>query len=238
MHNLRVWDLPTRLFHWLLAISIPSALVTGMIGGNLIDWHGRIALFILGLITFRVVWGFIGSSSARFATFVRGPRAIRAYLRGEWRGIGHNPLGALSVIGMLALIAAQIGTGLFANDDIAFQGPLADLVGKERSNRLTHLHALLQYALIGIIVLHAVAIAFYVRVKRENLLRPMVTGWKPVPRDAADHHHHHLGKGSGLIAFVLAATVASTTVYAASGGLLPEPPPAPPSSTQANTPSW
>jgi len=238
MQHLRVWDLPTRLFHWLLATSIPAALVTGFIGGDLIDWHGRIALFILGLITFRIVWGFIGSSSARFASFVRGPRAIRAYLRGEWRGVGHNPLGALSVIGMLALIAVQIGTGLFANDDIAFQGPLADLVGKERSNRLTHLHALLQYGLIAVIALHAAAIVFYVRVKRETLLRPMLTGWKAVPREHAppahEQHHRQLGKASGLIAFVLAASVASATVYAAAGALLePAPPPAP-----AATPSW
>lgn len=236
MHNLHVWDLPIRLFHWLLAISIPAALATGMIGGDLIDWHGRIALFILGLITFRVIWGFIGPSSARFATFVRGPRAIKAYLRGEWRGVGHNPLGALAVLGMLALIAAQIGTGLCANDDIAFQGPLADLVGKERSNSLTHLHSLLQYGLIGIVVLHAAAIAFYVRVKRENLLRPMVTGWKSVPRtDAVPDSGPHLGNGGGLIAFVVAATIASLTVYAASGALLA--PPAPPPAA-ASTPSW
>lgn len=238
MRNLPIWDLPTRLFHWLLAISIPAALVTGMIGGDLIDWHGRIALFILGLITFRLVWGFIGSSSARFASFVRGPRAIRQYLRGEWRGVGHNPLGALAVLGMLALIAAQIGTGLCANDDIAFQGPLADLVGKELSNRLTHLHALLQWGLIGIITLHVAAIAFYTRVKRENLVRPMLTGRKEVPHSHAAHagEHRHLNKASGLIAFILAATVASTTVYAASGGLLA--PPAPPAATSGTTPSW
>jgi cytochrome b len=238
MQHLRVWDLPTRVFHWLLAASIPAALATGFIGGDLIDWHGRIALFILGLVTFRVVWGFIGSNSARFASFVRGPRAIRAYLRGEWRGVGHNPLGALSVIGMLALIGVQIGTGLFANDDIAFQGPLADLVGKERSNRLTHLHALLQYGLIAAIALHAAAIVFYVRVKRETLLRPMLTGWKAVPREHAppahEQHHHQFGKASGLIAFVLATSVASATVYAAAGALLEAPSPPPP----AATPSW
>lgn len=141
MKRQRVWDLPTRIFHWLLAVGIVVAMVTGQIGGALIDWHGRSGLFILGLVIFRVVWGFVGAPTARFSQFVRGPAAIRSYLRGEWKGIGHNPLGALSVLALIALTAAQVGTGLFANDDISFQGPLADLISKEWSDQSRGLHA-------------------------------------------------------------------------------------------------
>jgi len=238
MHSQKIWDLPIRLFHWLLAASIPAVIATGMIGGAWIDWHGRIGLFILGLITFRVVWGFVGPHNARFSSFVRGPRAILAYLRGEWRGSGHNPLGALSVLGLLGLTAAQVGTGLFANDDIAFQGPLADLVGQEWSNHFRSLHAQLKYGLFAMVALHVAAIFFYVRIKRENLLRPMLTGWKETPHaphpEAPGKPHGKPGRGRSLVAFVLAATVASTAVYAAAGRLLPAPPPP----AVNKTPTW
>ncbi len=236
MLKLRVWDFPTRLFHWLLALTVPAALATGLIGGDLMVWHGRLGLFILGLVTFRLLWGFIGATSARFASFVRGPRAIRAYLKGEWRGVGHNPLGAVAVITMLALIALQIGSGLFANDDIAFQGPLADLVDDEWSGQLTAIHAFMQYGLIAMIVLHAAAIAFYIKVKRETLLRPMLTGFKDVPQDAA------IDAGAGpqhgplrsALTFIIAAALAVAAVYAASGALIAPPPPAAP----VAAPAW
>lgn len=232
-----VWDLPTRLFHWLLVAGIAAAVVSGKVGGDWIEWHGRSGLFILGLITFRVVWGFIGASTARFASFVRGPAAIKAYLRGEWQGIGHNPLGALAVLALLGLVAAQVFSGLGANDDIAFQGPLADLVGKEGSDRLRHLHSVLFNGLSGLVGLHLAAIVFYSRVRRQSLVQAMFTGWKQVDRDslasAAVRPAHH---GRGAVAFLLAAVVASTTVYAAAGGLLPPPPPVPAASSAA--PAW
>lgn len=239
MKRQRVWDLPTRLFHWLLAAGIGVAVVTGQIGGELIDWHGRSGLFILGLVIFRVVWGFIGAPTARFAHFVRGPAAILSYLRGEWRGIGHNPLGALAVLALLALTAVQVFSGLFANDDIAFQGPLADLVSKEWSDQSRGLHALVFNGLIGVIGLHLAAIVFYTRVKRESLVKPMLTGWKEVAPEVrpvvSEAHPHKSGHFRSALAFVIAATVATTTVYAAAGGLFPEPPPAPPAAT---APAW
>ena len=218
IRRLHVWDLPTRVFHWLLALAIPAAIATGMIGGDLIVWHGRLGLAILGLITFRLLWGFIGAPHARFASFVRGPRAIAAYLRGEWRGVGHNPLGALSVLAMLALIALQIGSGLFANDDIAYQGPLAHAASDDWSSRLTTLHSLLQYGLIGVVLLHAAAIVYYVRVRREQLLRPMITGYKHV-QETAPGTPEPVRPRVRWIAFLLAACVAAGTVYAASGAL-------------------
>jgi cytochrome b len=238
MSRQRVWDLPTRLFHWALAGGIVAAVVTGKIGGDLIEWHGRSGLFILGLVIFRIVWGFVGSPTARFANFIRGPRAIKAYLKGQWQGIGHNPLGALAVLGLLALTAAQVFSGLFANDDIAFQGPLAGLLSKEASDQSRGLHSLVFYGLFAIVGLHLAAIAFYTRVKKESLVKPMLTGWKdsdPVQAKVlhAEHHHSRL---RSVIAFVIAALIASTTVFAASGGLLPAEPPPPPAAVAP--PAW
>ena len=102
--TIKVWDLPTRIFHWLLAILVVAAFVTGWLGGNLIEWHGRAGIAITGLLAFRLVWGFIGSTYARFADFVPGPAHIWAHIRGEWNGLGHNPFGALSVLALLGIL--------------------------------------------------------------------------------------------------------------------------------------
>lgn len=236
MHRQRIWDLPTRLFHWALAGAVTAATVTGKIGGEWIEWHGRSGLFILGLVIFRLLWGFIGSPTARFANFVRGPAAIRAYLRGQWQGIGHNPLGALAVLALLGLSAAQVVSGLFANDDITFQGPLAALISKDDSDHARALHTLVFYALSAVVGLHLAAIAFYTRVKKQSLVRPMLTGWQePRPVAAVQVPHRHGGLRH-VLAFVFAAGIASVSVYAASGGLLPEAPPA--AAVPAQAPAW
>ena len=233
----RIWDLPTRLFHWSLVGAIVIAVVTGKIGGNWIEWHGRSGLFILGLVIFRLVWGFVGSATARFANFVRGPGAIKAYLKGEWQGIGHNPLGALAVLGLLAVTSAQVFTGLFANDDITFQGPLAGLISKEASDQSRGLHSLVFYGLLAIVGLHLAAISFYTRVKKESLVKPMLTGWKENDPELAKHAHAENRRPlRSAIAFVVAALIATTTVFAASGGLLPAKPPPPPAAVAA--PAW
>jgi cytochrome b len=183
--TIQVWDLPLRLFHWLLALSVVSAIVTGELGGNLIDWHGRIGVLVLGLLVFRIIWGFVGSTHARFANFFPTPAKIAAYFKGQWQGHGHNPLGALSVIALLGVLAALVGTGLFANDDIAFNGPLFNLVSKSLSDKLSGLHSLSFNVLTALIALHIAAIIFYVRVKKHNLVAPMLTGKKVVPIDRA-----------------------------------------------------
>lgn len=223
----RLWDLPTRLFHWLLVLAIAAAIISGQLGGNLIVWHGRIGLLIVGLIVFRLIWGVLGSTYARFAHFFPTVARIKAYLRGEWRQPGHNPLGALSVFAVLALVAFQAVSGLFANDDIAFNGPLYDLVGRDLSNRLSGLHHLASNALYALIGLHLAAIAFYMRVKKKNLVKPMITGWREGEGEDA--------RGGGLPALVFALILAAGAVYGASGAWLPEPPPPPPA---AETPNW
>lgn len=219
--KVRVWDLPTRIFHWALVVLVVAAFITAKTGGNAMLWHGRIGLAILGLLVFRIAWGFTGSTYARFAQFVRGPAAIRAYLRGDWRGQGHNPLGAFSVLALLGLLAAQAGTGLFANDDIAFEGPLAVLVGSDLSGRITGIHHLLEKALLLLVALHVGAIAYYAHVKKHNLVRPMLTG-------RADGQPGESARGGGAVAFIVAVLIALAAVWAASGALIPPPPPAPP----------
>lgn len=176
----RVWDLPIRIFHWLLVLGIAAAYVTSQLGGDWMQWHGRIGAVVLALLVFRLVWGFIGTSHARFASFVPTPRRVHEYLQGRWRGAGHNPLGAVSVIVLLTLVAAQVITGLYSSDDIAFSGPLSGWIGKRASEQLTGWHAQIFNALAGFILLHILAIVFYLLVRRANLVAAMITGNKPV----------------------------------------------------------
>ncbi|MDR1996428.1 cytochrome b/b6 domain-containing protein [Azonexus sp.] len=226
--HIRLWDLPTRLFHWLLVLAVIGAVVSGQLGGNLIVWHGRLGLFIIGLLVFRIVWGLIGSTYARFAHFFPTPARLRAYLGGEWRQPGHNPLGALSVFALLTVVGFQAVSGLFSNDDIAFVGPLFDLVDKSLSNRLTGLHHLMANLLYVLVGLHVAAIVFYVRVKKNNMLRPMLTGSKEV-------EHGEDARGGGLLALTVAVLLALAAVYGASGAWLPEPPPPP---AAEDIPAW
>jgi cytochrome b len=225
--RIQLWDLPTRLFHWSLVLAVLAAVASGQIGGNWIDWHAKIGLAICGLLVFRVVWGVLGSTYARFAQFFPTPSKVKAYLAGQWQGEGHNPVGAVSVLGLLGLLIFQVATGLFANDDIAFTGPLFDLVNKTLSNRLTGMHHLASDVLIGLVVLHVAAIAYYGHVKKQKLIKPMVVGWK-------DDAEGESAKGGGLLALLIALVLAGAVVYGASGSWLPEPA----ESATAETPNW
>ncbi|RTL51945.1 MAG: cytochrome B [Rhodocyclaceae bacterium] len=229
IHRIRLWDLPTRLFHWLLVAAIATAFVTGQLGGNLIAIHGKVGIAVVGLLAFRLVWGFIGSTPSRFFHFLPTPGRIRSYLKGQWQGHGHNPLGALSVFALLGLLALQSGSGLFTNDDIAFTGPLYSLIDEDLALRLTGWHKQLSWVLLGFLGLHLAAIVFYVRFKKDNLVKPMVTGWKAVPEDSAPAAH----KGGGLLALTLALVVAATASYVATGAWLPQAPVA-----AFTTPAW
>ncbi|MBU3724034.1 MAG: cytochrome b [Burkholderiaceae bacterium] len=177
LQKIRVWDLPTRLFHWLLAISIVAAFISVKIGGNAMVWHGRFGDAALALILFRLAWGVVGPHYARFAQFVKGPSAILQELRGDApRSPGHNPLGALSVLAMLLLIGLQAGLGLFSSDDIAFDGPLAKHVSSATVEFATRWHHRFEWLLIGLIILHIAAVIWHQRVKGHDLVRPMITG--------------------------------------------------------------
>jgi cytochrome b len=177
----RVWDLPTRLFHWTLAALVLCSVVTIKLGGNWMEWHFRSGYAILALLLFRVLWGFAGSRYARFASFVRGPRAIADYLRGKSGHVaGHNPLGALSVLALLAVLLTQASTGLFSNDGSYTEGPLAKLISGSLSNLLTSIHKAGEFAIYGLVGLHVAAIVYYALARREQLLPAMVTGDRTV----------------------------------------------------------
>jgi cytochrome b len=183
MRKILVWDLPLRMFHWLLALLVTVSIVSAQIGGNAMQIHLRSGYTILTLVLFRILWGFFGGTHARFASFVRGPAAAIAYLkslRGKSAGrhLGHNPAGGWSVMLMLLVLLIQAVTGLFSNDDISTEGPLAKLVGKAWSDRITEIHSVNVVVLYVLIGLHLAAIAFYFFRKRENLVTPMFTGLK------------------------------------------------------------
>lgn len=222
--KIKVWDLPLRLFHWLMALSVLAAVISGELGGNLIDWHGRFGELLLGLLVFRIIWGFIGSTHARFISFFPTPARISSYIKGQWQGAGHNPLGAVSAFSLLGVLAGVVTTGLCANDDIAFHGPLFDLVNKPLSDSLSTWHAQLFDVLIVLIPFHLAAIVFHVQVKKHDLITPMITGEKTVSHDQA------VGiSGGGIIRFLVALTIACVVVWGAvhaTAYLSPPPPPA------------
>jgi cytochrome b len=175
--RVRVWDLPTRLFHWLLAACVIGAYVCIKLGGLWVDYHFLFGYAVLALIVFRLIWGVVGPPRARFVRFVRGPTAVWAYLRGRLPDQGgHNPLGALSVVAMLLAFAFQATSGLFTNDDIMSEGPLVAKISKELSDRISGLHHANEWILIGLVGLHIAAIAYYVLVKRKRIVTAMVTG--------------------------------------------------------------
>lgn len=188
--TIKVWDLPLRLCHWSFALLVPALWWTAE--NSQWAWHKRLGITLLGVLMFRVVWGFVGPSTARFSDFVKGPRAILAYLRGDpsgaeaskaqggFNGIGHSPIGALSVIALLGVLIAQASFGLFAGDQFdGATGPLNGLVGVLTAAMLTDWHETLFDVILVLIALHLAAIAFYWIVKRNNLVAPMITGKRP-----------------------------------------------------------
>lgn len=230
--RIRLWDLPLRVFHWTLALLVLAAFVTANVGGPWMEWHGRTGIAIVGLLAFRLVWGLIGSTHARFLSFAPTPGRLLAYVRGRWQGVGHNPLGALSVFAVLGLLAVQTGIGLFANDDIDFNGPLSGLIEKERSDSLTGLHHQLSDVLLVLIGLHIAAVLFYVLFKKNNLIKPMLTGWKEIKAAQAVPASHRAG--GGIVALALGLAVALGAMWVASGKPFEEPaPPAPPPAADA-----
>jgi cytochrome b len=178
-----IWDLPTRLFHWLLAALVAAGFASGKAGGNAMLYHEWCGEAVLALILFRVVWGFIGSGPSRFKTFLAGPSTVLRYARTLLRRdaephLSHNPLGGWSVMAMLLALLIQAGTGLFANDDIATEGPLYKWVSKAASDRLTSIHHLHHNVIIVLVAVHVAAVLFHLTYKRENLISPMITGRK------------------------------------------------------------
>jgi cytochrome b len=187
MKTIRVWDLPTRVFHWSLAACFVGLVTTGSLGGNAMVWHFRFGYAIFTLLLFRLVWGFAGGRWSRFSAFLYSPATILAFLRGQGRAehtTGHNPLGALSVFAMLAFLAAQVASGLFSDDDIAFAGPLTRYVSNATVSLATTYHKDIgRLILFALVALHVVTVLMYWWKKRENLIKPMVRGDKELADD-------------------------------------------------------
>ena len=194
-HTTRVWDLPTRIFHWALVVCIIALVATGLLGGNAMLWHMRFGFAVLSLLLFRIVWGLIGGRWSRFVSFIYVPSTVLAYLKGAGKpehSVGHNPLGAGSVFAILLFLLAQVGSGLVSDDEIATSGPLSKFVSNAVVSAATSYHKNVgKYVLLALVVLHIAAIVFYLLRKRENLVAPMIHGDKvlehqfPASRDDA-----------------------------------------------------
>ncbi|WP_349740565.1 cytochrome b/b6 domain-containing protein [Roseateles cavernae] len=183
----RVWDLPTRLFHWVLALCVLGSVLSAKIGGNAMVWHMRLGYAVLTLLLFRLLWGLVGGRWSRFARFVYSPAAWLRYLRGrpqpgDWFEVGHSPLGALAVLAMLGWLVVQVGSGLIADDEIAITGPLVRFVSMDTSLAWTgHHKSWGQWLIYALVALHVLAIVFYRVVKKRRLVGPMISGDKALP---------------------------------------------------------
>ena len=192
--RVRVWDLPTRVFHWATALCVVGLLVTGTVGGSAMMFHFRFGYALLSLLLFRIFWGVLGGHWSRFSSFIFGPRALLAYLRGQHpdsHSVGHSPLGALAVWAMLGVLMLQVGTGLVSDDEIATTGPLAHLVSNAMVSLASSYHTVFgKLAVLALVLLHVGAIVVYTR-RQKGLVAAMVHGDKqlatpaPAARDDA-----------------------------------------------------
>ncbi len=180
MLRVRIWDLPTRVFHWSLACALVGMTVTGYGGGAWMEWHGRIGSFVLALLLFRVVWGCVGGRWSRFATFLPTPARLKRYLQGPEtpdQQVGHSPIAALSVLAMLLVLFAQVFTGLASDDGGGYTGPLNEYLSSAAGLAATALHKNVgQWLLLALVLLHIAAIAFYRVVRRRKLVQAMLDG--------------------------------------------------------------
>jgi cytochrome b len=195
MKKVFVWDLPVRLFHWILVIAICTSFGTALIeevqDTQLHMWSGYL---VLGLVLFRITWGFAGTTYAKFSHFVKGPASVLNYIQEQLPtrhnqsktlhpAPGHNPLGGWFILLILFILISQLTTGLFANDDIMYEGPLASKLSDAGSSLMTIWHKRIYYMLGFLILLHLGAVSFYQIHKKQDLIRPMITGNQDLLRE-------------------------------------------------------
>ncbi|HVZ46773.1 MAG TPA: cytochrome b/b6 domain-containing protein [Ramlibacter sp.] len=212
MPAVRIWDLPTRVFHWLLAACVLGLFVTGYTGGDAMDWHARFGWAAGCLLIFRVAWGFLGGRWSRFASFVPTPGSVLRYLqsRDDRAAIGHNPLGAISVLAMLAVLLVQVATGLFSTTLEDFAGPLNVLVSNSTGKAITRYHRNIgQILIIALVILHIAAIAYYRWRRQLDLVGPMVNGDKQLAADVPASRDDAWRRVLGLGVFVACAALMS-----------------------------
>lgn len=209
--KVRVWDLPTRIFHWLLVAGVTGLGISGTLGGNAMVWHFRIAYAVLALLLFRLIWGVVGGRWSRFGAFIYSPQSVISYLKGKGRldhSVGHSPIGAASVFAMLAILLLQVASGLVSDDEIAFAGPLTRFVSNATVSLATNYHANIgKWLLLAVVVLHIAAIIFYLW-RKHNLVGAMLHGDKDLVQPAPASRDDAVSRLGALLIFLLCAAVA------------------------------
>ncbi len=209
--TIRLWDLPLRLFHWALFICVIGSIASIKLSAYWLDgleWHRRFGFAVLTLLIFRLLWGIVGSTHARFANFVKGPGTVLAFLRGKFSSSpGHNPLGALSVLGMLIVLLFQAISGLFVGDGFMLEGPLYKFISEDTASLLLQAHSLNPRIIIALIVLHVAAILFYRVKKKDDLLTPMISGRKTLDAVQAGEDARGGSAGLGLLVLLFSAAI-------------------------------
>lgn len=214
MQTTRVWDLPTRLFHWALALCVVALVITGQTGQ--FDWHFRLGYSVLTLLLFRLVWGFVGGHWSRFVNFIYGPATVLRYLRGQGQAlhnVGHNPLGFLSVLALLGFSLLQVFTGLFSDDEIASSGPLTRFVSGKWVSLASDYHADVgKVILIVLVLLHVIAILYYKFKKGHNLVASMLHGDKQLAEPAPASRDDARSRTLALVIFLVCAGLVAALV--------------------------
>lgn len=204
LHTVRVWDLPTRVFHWALALSIVGLIVTGNVGGNAMVWHFRLGLAVLALLLFRLVWGFVGGRWSRFVAFIYSPRSVISYVKGNGKAehsVGHTPTGAGSVFALLAILLAQVASGLVSDDEIASAGPLVRFVSAATAQLATNYHKNIgKWIILALVLLHVAAIVIYLK-RKQNLIKPMLHGDKQLAIAAPSSRDDAMTRTAAFIIF-------------------------------------
>ena len=212
LNKVRVWDLPTRLFHWTLALSVICLAVSGLIGGNAMVWHFRFGYAVLSLLLFRVVWGLVGGRWSRFGAFIYAPQSVINYLKGRGKpehSVGHSPIGAGSVFAMLGILLAQVGTGLLSDDEIAAAGPLTRFVSNATVSVATNHHKNIgKWLLLTLVALHIGAIVFYLW-RKHNLVNAMLHGDKELVVAVPGSRDDALSRAGAVLVFALCAAFAA-----------------------------
>ena len=206
LNKIRVWDLPTRLFHWALVVCVIGLAVSGLIGGGALAWHMRFGFCVIALLGFRIVWGLVGGRWSRFGAFIFTPRSIVNYIKGHGKpehSVGHSPPGALSVFALLGFLVAQVSTGLMSDDEVAYSGPLTHLVSNATVELATFYHAAIgKWVLLGLVLLHIGAIIYYQRCQHK-LVNAMVHGDKTLALEVPSSRDDGLSRIAALLLFAL-----------------------------------
>lgn len=211
LNRVRVWDLPTRLFHWALVVCVIGQAITGTIGGNAMLWHFRLGYAVLALLLFRIIWGLVGGRWSRFGAFIYTPQSVINYLKGQGQpehSVGHSPIGAGSVFAMLGFLLMQVGSGLLSDDEIAFAGPLTRFVSNATVSLATSYHKNIgKWVLLALVLLHLLAIIFYLR-RKNKLVSAMLHGDKELVMPAPPSRDDTVSRVSALLILAACAAVA------------------------------